>query len=272
MRFFAALILACATFAGSVVADQRTITLAATTSTGDVGLFTHLLPLFRADTGIDVRVIVAGTGQAIRYAERGDADVLIVHHRASEEKFLSDGYGLQRFDLMYNDFIIVGPQADPAAVGGLGNAVQALAAIAQEKAPFASRGDDSGTHKRELTLWRGAGVDPAEAHADWYRETGSGQGITLNIASSMGAYCLTDRATWLSFGNRNGLQLLVEGDRRLLNQYGLMVVNPAQHSHTSKDAAQSFADWMLSEKGQAAINAFRVGGEQAFYANAQPRR
>jgi len=272
MRFLAALILACATLAGSVVADQRTITLAATTSTGNVGLFTNLLPLIRADTGIDVRVIVAGTGQAIRYAERGDADVLIVHHRASEEKFVSAGYGLQRFDLMYNDFIIVGPQADPAGVGGLGNAARALTAIAREKAPFASRGDDSGTHKRELTLWRDAGIDPAKAQGGWYRETGSGQGITLNIASSMGAYCLTDRATWLSFNNRDGLQLLVEGDRGLLNQYGLIVVNPAQHPRTSKDATQRFADWMLSEKGQAAINAFRVGGEQVFHANAQLRR
>jgi len=272
MRLYTALALACATLAGSVVAEQRSITLAATTSTDNVGLFTYLLPLIRDDTGIDVSVIVAGTGQAIRYAERGDADVLIVHHRASEEEFVSDGYGLQRFDLMYNDFIIVGPQADPAGVGGMGNALQALAAIAREKAPFASRGDDSGTHKRELTLWRGADVDTAKAGATWYRETGSGQGTTLNIASSMGAYCLTDRATWLSFGNRTGLQLLVEGDRRLLNQYGIIVVNPSPHPHTSKDAAQRFADWMLSGKGQGAINAFRVGGEQAYHANAQPRR
>jgi tungstate transport system substrate-binding protein len=270
MRWLAAILFTSATLAGVASADQRLLTLAATTSTDNSGFLDYLLPLLRADTGIDVRAIVAGTGQAIRYGERGDADVLLVHHPASEENFVRAGHGVERHDVMYNDFIVVGPDTDPAGIAGLRDAAQALTRIAQKKFLFTSRGDDSGTHKRELTLWRHAHLDPARESSDWYREIGAAQGAVLNIASSLGAYCLTDRATWLSFRNRGTLKLLVEGDRRLFNQYGLIVVNPTLHPHIDADAAQVFVDWMLSEKGQTAIDTFRIGGEQAFHANAKP--
>ncbi|MDH3714661.1 MAG: substrate-binding domain-containing protein [Gammaproteobacteria bacterium] len=270
MRWLIAIVVAAASLAGTASEDQRPVTLAATTSTDNSGFLNYKPPLLHAGTGIDVRVVVAGTGQAIRYAERGDADLLLVHHTASEEKFISDGHGVERYDLMYNDLVVVGPETDPAGVGGLQDATQALTEIAQKKILFTSRGDDSGTHKRGLALWRDANLDPAKNGSGWYREVGAGQGAALNIASSLGAYCLTDRATWLSFRNRGTLKLLVEGDRRLFNQYGLIAVNPAVHPHTKADAAQTIVHWLLSEAGQTAINGFRIGDEQAFHANAKP--
>lgn len=270
MRWLAAILVASATLVGGASADQHLVTLAATTSTDNSGFLDYILPLLRADTGVDVRAIVAGTGQAIRYGERGDADILLVHHPASEEKFVSDGYGTERHDVMYNDFVVVGPDTDPAGISGLRDAAEAFARIAQRKILFTSRGDDSGTHKRELSLWRDANLDPTKEPGNWYREIGAGQGAVLNIASSLGAYCLTDRATWLSFRNRGTLKLQVEGDRRLFNQYGLIAVNPAVHAHTNADAAQVVVDWLLSARGQILIDAFRIDGEQAFRANAKP--
>jgi tungstate transport system substrate-binding protein len=253
---------------GAVAAD-RFITVASTTSTENSGLFGHLLPLFQQDTGIAVRVVAVGTGQAIELAQRGDADVLLVHHKPSEEKVVAEGFGVARFDVMYNDFVVVGPQADPAGVKGLTDVTAALAQLAAKQAVFVSRGDDSGTHKLELSLWQTAAVNVSAASGTWYRETGAGMGATLNTASSLGAYCLTDRGTWLSFKNRGNLAILVEGDRRLFNQYGVILVNPARHQHVKAQAGQAFIDWLLSDKGQQAIAAFRIEGEQAFFPNAR---
>lgn len=268
MRWTAALILSFLCTLGHAAADQRDITVAATTSTDNAGFFDYLLPMFRADTGIGVRILAAGTGQAIRYAQRGDADVLFVHHRASEEQFVAEGYGIERFDVMYNDFIIIGPAAEPAGISGATDAAQALAKIAQRKMRFVSRGDDSGTHKRELSLWREAGVDIRHLRESWYLETGTGQGATLNTAVAIEAYCMTDRATWISAGNRGALKPLVRDDNALLNQYGVVVVNPKRHPHIHSAEALTFVDWLLSSKGQTAINAFKINGEQVFYANA----
>ncbi len=249
-------------------ADEHFITLASTTSTQNSGLFGHILPIFEAATGVQVRVIAVGTGQALRLARQGDADVLLVHHKPSEEAFVADGFGVERFDVMYNDFVIVGPLADPAGVRGSTDATASLAKIATAKAPFASRGDDSGTHKKELELWREAGVDIATASGGWYRETGSGMGATLNIAAGMDAYALTDRGTWLGFRNRAGLEILVESDTALFNQYGVILVNPARHPHVKQKDGQAFIDWLVSPAGQRAIGAFRLEGEQAFFPNA----
>jgi len=255
----------------SAVAAERFITVASTTSTENSGLFQFLLPLFQRDTGIEVRVVAVGTGQAIALAQRGDADVLFVHHKPSEEQFVAEGFGVARFDVMYNDFVVVGPRADPAGVHGMTDVVAALTKIAAAHAPFVSRGDDSGTHKLELSLWQAAGVDVAAASGTWYREAGAGMGATLNTASGLEAYSLTDRGTWLSFTNRGNLAILVEGDRRLLNQYGVILVNPAKYPHVKATDGQTFIDWLLSDKGQQAIAAFRVAGEQAFFPNAQKR-
>jgi tungstate transport system substrate-binding protein len=255
----------------SVVAAERFMTVASTTSTENSGLFQFLLPLFQRDTGIEVRVVAVGTGQAIALAQRGDADVLFVHHKPSEEQFVAEGFGVARFDVMYNDFVVVGPRADPAGVHGMTDVVAALTKIAAAHAPFVSRGDDSGTHKLELSLWQAAGVDVAAASGTWYREAGAGMGATLNTASGLEAYSLTDRGTWLSFTNRGNLAILVEGDRRLFNQYGVILVNPAKYPHVKAAEGQTFIDWLLSTKGQQAIAAFRVAGEQAFFPNAQKR-
>ncbi len=244
------------------------IVLQSTTSTQNSGLYGHLLPKFRRKTGIEVRVVAVGTGQAINNARNGDGDVLLVHARQEEEKFVADGYGVKRFDLMYNDFVIVGPRSDPAGVAGEKDAVRALTAIAEKRAMFASRGDDSGTHKQERSLWREAGIDPGRWSGKWYRETGSGMGTTLNAAIGMGAYVLTDRATWLNFGNRQRHRVLVEGDRRLFNQYGVTLVDPAKHPRVKAVFGQRFIDWLLSQEGQSAIAAYRVGGQQLFFPNA----
>ena len=253
----------------SAIAADRFITVASTTSTENSGLFRHLLPLFQQDTGIEVRVVAVGTGQAIELAQRGDADVLFVHHQPSEEKFVAEGFGVARFDVMYNDFVVVGPRADPAGVKGLTDVATALAQVATKQAIFVSRGDDSGTHKLELSLWKTAGVDVAAASGTWYREAGAGMGATLNTASGLEAYSLTDRGTWISFKNRGNLAILVEGDSRLFNQYGVLLVNPKKHPHVKATDGQAFIDWLLSDKGQQAIAAFRVEDEQAFFPNAR---
>src|SRR5262249_9320003 len=252
-------------WAAPTVADDRFIVVASTTSTQDSGLFDYLLPLFTRKTGIEVRVLYKGTGEAIKVAQNGDADVLFVHDKKSEEKFVADGFGVKRFDVMYNDFIIVGPQADPAGIKGMSDAPAALAKIAAAAAPFASRGDDSGTHKAELRLWKEAGVDVKAASGTWYRETGSGMGPTLNTAAGMGAYALTDRGTWLNFKNRADLTILVEGDKRLFNQYGVTLVNPEKFPHVKKADAQAFVDWVISPEGQQAIANYKIEGQQLFF-------
>ena len=250
---------------GAVHGGERFITVASTTSTENSGLFDAILPVFQQETGIAVRVVAVGTGQAIRIAERGDADVLFVHHKASEERFVADGHGVKRHEVMYNDFVLVGPRDDPAGAGGAPEVVEAFANIASRQAPFASRADDSGTHKRELALWQAAGIHARAASGRWYRETGSGMGTALNIASSMGAYTLTDRGTWLSFNNKGDLTILVEGDRRLYNPYGVILVNPARHAHVKAAGGQAFIDWLLSADGQGAIASFRIDGQAVFF-------
>nr|WP_225890094.1 extracellular solute-binding protein [Indioceanicola profundi] len=251
----------------SVAAQQPAITVASTTSTEQSGLFGHILPIFTEETGIEVKVVALGTGQALDVGRRGDADVVFVHDKPSEEKFLAEGHAEERLDVMYNDFVIVGPKDDPAGVKGMRDATAALKRIAEAKAPFASRGDDSGTHKAELRLWTQADVD-VKSSGSWYRSTGSGMGPTLNTAAGMDAYALTDRGTWLSFKNRQDLAILVEGDERLFNQYGVMVVSPEKHPHVKATEAKRFADWVVSPEGQAAIADFKIGGEQLFFPNA----
>jgi tungstate transport system substrate-binding protein len=253
---------------GTASAQEKFITVASTTSTENSGLFGELLPMFQEETGIEVRVVAVGTGQAIELARNGDADVLFVHHKASEEQFVADGFGVERHEVMYNDYVVVGPASDPAGVKGGKDAVAALEKIAEAEAPFASRGDDSGTHKAELTLWQEAEVDVAGASGSWYRETGSGMGPTLNTAAGMDAYALTDRGTWLSFDNRQNLEIAVEGDPRLFNQYGIILVNPEKHPHVKTELGQTFIDWVLSDEGQEAIGAFQINGQQAFFPNA----
>ena len=246
---------------------QRFITVASTTSTEQSGLFKHLLPAFEKKTGIQVRVVALGTGQAIDLGKRGDADVAFVHDKQAEEKAVAEGAFVDRHEVMYNDFIIVGPKSDPAKAKGH-DVVGGLKKIAEAKAPFASRGDRSGTHAAELRLWKDAGIDPQQGKGSWYRETGSGMGPTLNTASGMNAYALADRGTWLSFKNRGDLTILVEGDRRLFNQYGVILVNPMKHAQVKKDLGQQFIDWIVGPKGQAAIASYRIGGEQLFFPNA----
>ena len=252
----------------SAAAPDRFIVVQSTTSTQNSGLYDHILPRFRENTGIEVRVVAVGTGQAIRNAANGDGDVLLVHAKRAEEKFVADGYGVARFDVMYNDFVIVGPPDDPAGIAGMTDAVAALGRIAGAGSPFASRGDDSGTHKAELGLWQAAGVDVEAASGGWYRETGSGMGATLNIGIGMGAYVMTDRATWISFGNKANHRVAVEGDPRLFNQYGIILVNPEVRPNVKAGLGQRFIDWVLSEDGQAAIGSFRVDGLQLFFPNA----
>jgi len=263
--------LCCVMLAGRPAsAEDRSIVVASTTSTQDSGLFGYLLPLFKAKTGIDVRVIAQGTGQALDTARRGDADVVFVHARAQEEKFLADGFGVKRFDVMYNDFVLIGPKADPAGVKGQGIET-ALKAVQAKAAPFVSRGDRSGTHSAELALWKLAGIDLETARGPWYREIGQGMGAALNTASAMDAYVLSDRGTWLSFRNRGDLDIVVEGDKRLFNQYGVMLVNPDKHPQVKKDLGQAFVDWLISGEGQAAIAGYRIDGQQLFFPNAEKK-
>ncbi|GIL00185.1 MAG: tungsten ABC transporter substrate-binding protein [Alphaproteobacteria bacterium] len=261
--------LAAAMPAGEAGAQQPSILVQSTTSTANSGLYEYLLPIFTQATGIKVNVVAVGTGQAIRNARNCDGDVLLVHARPAEEQFVADGYGVARFDLMYNDYVIVGPDDDPAAIAGGTDAAKALAAIAASKAGFASRGDDSGTHQKELELWRRAGIDPTTGSGDWYRATGSGMGATLNIGIGMGAYVLTDRATWASFRNKGDFRIMVEGDRALFNQYGVTLVSADRCPNVRIAAGQRFVDWLVSDAGQQAIAAFRVDGEQLFFPNAR---
>ncbi|NQW08873.1 MAG: substrate-binding domain-containing protein [Alphaproteobacteria bacterium] len=249
-------------------AAERFITVQSTTSTQNSGLFDAILLQFTAATGIAVRVIAVGTGQALKNARNGDGDVLLVHAKPAEEKFVADGFGMKRFDVMYNDFVIVGPAADPAGISGGRDAPKALTTIASKKALFASRGDDSGTHKKELGLWKAAGVDPTGASGTWYRETGSGMGATLNAAVGMAAYTLSDRATWIAYANKGDFEIHVEGDKQLFNQYGVILVNPAKHPHVKAADGQAFIDWLIGPAGQDAIAAYTVGGQQLFYPNA----
>jgi tungstate transport system substrate-binding protein len=247
---------------------QKFITVASTTSTEQSGLFKHLLPAFEKKTGIQVRVVALGTGQALDLARRGDADVVFVHARSAEKKFVADGHGIRRIAVMYNDFVLIGPKSDPAKIGGGKDAVEALKRIRSAAAPFVSRGDRSGTHIAELDLWKAAGIDIAKDKGPWYRDTGQGMGPALNTASSMNAHILADRGTWLSFKNRGDLTILVEGDKRLFNQYGVILVNPEKHAHVKRAEAQAFIDWIVSAEGQKTIADYKIGGEQLFYPNA----
>jgi tungstate transport system substrate-binding protein len=249
------------------LAQDQTIVVASTTSTQDSGLFGYLLPIVKQKTGIEVKVLAQGTGQALDTARRGDADVVFVHARSAEEKFLAEGFGVKRYPVMYNDFVVVGPKDDPAAIKGK-DVATALQAIRTKEAPFVSRGDRSGTHIAELKLWKAAGIDIAKDHGSWYREIGQGMGAALNMASASNAYVLTDRGTWLAFKNRGDLAVLVEGDKRLFNQYGVMLVSPAKHPSVKKEAGQRFIDWLISAEGQSAIAGFKINGQQLFYPNA----
>lgn len=251
------------------VAQEKSIVVASTTSTQNSGLFGYILPIFNEKTGIDVKVVALGTGQALDVGRRGDADVVFVHAKPLEEKFIADGNGVGRHDVMYNDFVVVGPKADPAKVAGMKDVVAAFKKIADAKAPFASRGDKSGTYVKEMQVWKDAGIDPASGKGSWYRSLGQGMGATLNTASGMNAYTLSDRGTWISFKNRGDLVILVEGDKKLFNQYGVMLVNPAKHPNVKKELGQQFIDWLISPDGQKAIAAYNIGGQQLFFPNAK---
>jgi tungstate transport system substrate-binding protein len=255
---------------GTARAEDPSIVVASTTSTQDSGLFGYLLPIFKAKTGIEVKVIAQGTGQALDTARRGDADVVFVHAKAQEEKFLAEGFGVKRFDVMYNDFVLIGPKSDPASVKG-SNIEMALKTIQAKGAPFVSRGDRSGTHSAELALWKQAGIDIAATKGPWYREIGQGMGAALNTAGAMNGYVLSDRGTWISFRNRGDLDIVVEGDKRLFNQYGVMLVNPDKFPHVKKEAGQAFVDWLVSPEGQAAIAGYRIDGQQLFFPNADKK-
>lgn len=252
-------------------AQDKSIVVASTTSTQDSGLFGHILPLFKAKTGIEVKVIAQGTGQALDTARRGDADVVFVHAKSQEEKFIAEGHGVKRFDVMYNDFVMIGPKSDPAGIRGSKDIVAALKTIQGKALPFVSRGDKSGTHTAELALWKQAGIDIAAAKGPWYREIGQGMGAALNTAGAMNAYAISDRGTWLSFKNPGDLVIAVEGDKRLFNQYGVILVNPEKHPAVKKDLGQSFIDWLVSSEGQAAIAAYQVNGKQLFFPNAEKK-
>jgi len=256
-------------FALPLSAQDKSIVVASTTSTEQSGLFGHILPTFTKKTGIAVKVVALGTGQALDVGRRGDADVVFVHDRAAEDKFVAEGYGVDRRDVMYNDFVLIGPKSDPAKVAGTKDVAAALKAVAAAKAPFVSRGDRSGTHAAELRYFKDAGVDLNEGKGTWYRETGSGMGPALNTASSMNAYILADRGTWLPFKNRGELSIVVEGDRKMFNPYGVILVNPAKHAHVKQAEGRAFMDWLVSAEGQAAIASYKVGGEQLFFPDAR---
>jgi len=249
-------------------ADEKFINLASTTSTEQSGLFGHLLPLFEKRAGIKVRVVAVGTGQALDQGRRGDADVVLVHDKVAEEKFIAEGWGVERLEVMYNDFVLIGPKENTAKVAGGKDIAVALQKMASAQTAFVSRGDKSGTHAAELRLWKVAGVDLDKAKGPWYRDTGSGMGPALNTAASMNAYILSDRGTWLSFKNRRDLKVVVEGDTRLFNQYGVMLVNPAKHPHVKKELGQQFIDWLVSAEGQKAIADYKIDGQQLFFPNA----
>jgi tungstate transport system substrate-binding protein len=261
-------IAASAVFASHAAAQDKSIVVASTTSTQDSGLFGHILPMFKAKTGIDVKVVAQGTGQALDTARRGDADVVFVHAKPAEEKFVAEGFGVKRYPVMYNDFILIGPKADPAGIRGSKDIVAALGAIKAKGSDFISRGDKSGTHQAELNLWKVAGIDIAKDKGPWYKEIGQGMGAALNTASASNAYVLADRGTWLSFKNRGDLIIAVEGDKRLFNQYGVMLVNPEKHASVKKDLGQQLIDWLVSGEGQKAIADYKINGEQLFYPNA----
>jgi tungstate transport system substrate-binding protein len=252
-------------------ADDKFIIVQSTTSTQNSGLLDHILPMFQKKTGIEVRVVAVGTGQALKNAMNGDGDVVLVHSKPDEEKFVAEGWGVKRHDVMYNDYVMVGPASDRAKIASLKDAVEDFKHIGKEAAPFASRGDDSGTHKAELKLWEDAGVDPKTASGKWYLETGSGMGATLNTAVGKQAYALTDRGTWLSFANKGDFKILVEGDPKLFNQYGVTLVNPAKHPNVKAQEAQAFVDWLVSSEGQAAIASYKIDGQQLFFPNAGPQ-
>jgi tungstate transport system substrate-binding protein len=270
-RLLTCAVLCLALLPAGASAQERSITVASTTSTEQSGLFGHLLPAFTRATGITVRVVAVGTGQALDIGRRGDADVVLVHDKAAEERFVAEGFATRRQDVMYNDFVLVGPLSDPAKARG-GDVLEGFRRIAAARAPFVSRGDKSGTHAAELRTWRDAGIDIATARGEWYREIGQGMGPALNTASAQGAYVLSDRGTWLSFKNRAELAILVEGDRRLFNQYGVMLVNPARHPHVKAADGQAFVDWLVSAEGQGAIAGHRIGGQPLFVPNADPGR
>ena len=247
---------------------QKFITVASTTSTEQSGLFRHILPIFQKQTGIEVRVVALGTGQSLDLGKRGDADVVFVHAKSAEEKFIAEGYGVKRLPVMYNDFVLIGPKSDPAKIGGGKDILVALRKIKAASAAFVSRGDRSGTHMAEIALWKQSGTDIGKDKGPWYRDTGQGMGPALNTASSMNGYILADRGTWISFKNRGDLTILVEGDKRLFNQYGVILVNPANHKHVKKDMGQAFINWIVSADGQKAIAGYKIGGEQLFFPNA----
>jgi len=267
-RRFLIAVAASAVLGAAAFAQDKSIVVASTTSTQDSGLFAHILPLFKAKTGIDVRVVAQGTGQALDTGRRGDADVVFVHARPAEEKFLAEGFGVKRYPVMYNDFILIGPQSDPAGIRGSKDIVAALGTLKNKGSPFISRGDKSGTHQAELNLWSIAGIDIANEKGPWYKEIGQGMGAALNTASASNAYVLADRGTWLSFKNRGDLVIAVEGDKRLFNQYGVMLVNPQKHPGVKKELGQQFIDWLVSAEGQKAIADYKINGEQLFYPNA----
>jgi tungstate transport system substrate-binding protein len=255
-------------FGVSAYAQEKSIVVASTTSTEDSGLFKHILPLFKAKTGIDVKVVAQGTGQALDTGRRGDADVVFVHAKSAEEKFLAEGAGVKRYPVMYNDFVLIGPKSDPAGINGGKDIVAALKIIKDKSAPFISRGDRSGTHIAELNLWKAAGIDIEKDKGPWYKSIGQGMGAALNTAAASNAYVLSDRGTWLSFKNRGDLTISVEGDKRLFNQYGVILVNPQKHPHVKKELGQAFIDWLISPEGQKAIADYKINGQQLFYPNA----
>jgi tungstate transport system substrate-binding protein len=266
LRFITAALIGALCFATGVRADY--ITVASTTSTEQSGLFKHILPIFEKKSGLQVRVVALGTGQALDLGRRGDADVVFVHDTPAEEKFVAEGHGVKRFPVMYNDFVLIGPKADPARIAGTRDIAQALRILQRTGAPFISRGDRSGTHAAELRLWQTAGVDIGAAKGRWYREIGGGMGQALNTASALSAYVLSDRGTWLAFRNRGDLGVLVSGDQHLFNQYGVMLVNPAKHPQVKRRQGQAFIDWLVSREGQDVIAGYRIGGEQLFFPNA----
>jgi tungstate transport system substrate-binding protein len=260
-------VLSLVTCAGVTSAQSNAIVVASTTSTEQSGLFAHILPVFKKASDIDVKVVALGTGQALDVGRRGDADVVLVHDQTAEEKFVADGFGVKRFTVMYNDFVLIGPSNDPAKAAGK-DIVNGLKAVYNAKSAFVSRGDKSGTHAAELRFWKLAGLDPATEKAHWYRDTGSGMGPALNTAAAMNAYILADRGTWLAFKNRQGLKIVVEADSKLFNQYGVMLVNPAKHAHVNAAAGKKFIDWLVSAEGQATIASYKISGEQLFFPNA----
>ena len=268
-RMLIAAVAAAAVLSGAPVSAQdKSIIVSSTTSTQDSGLFGHILPLFKQKTGIDVKVVAQGTGQALDTGRRGDADVVFVHAKSAEEKFLAEGHGVKRFPVMYNDFVLIGPKSDPAGIKGMKDVGAALKAIMAKEAPFISRGDRSGTHIAEINLWKASGIDIEKEKGPWYKSVGQGMGAALNTAGASNAYVLSDRGTWISFKNKGDLVIAVEGDKRLFNQYGVMLVNPEKHPNVKKDLGQQFIDWLVSPEGQKAIADFKIDGQQLFYPNA----